>query len=324
LPKGGALFVTPYRVYNTDMSWISITISAYFLGAFAVLLDKFLLGSKRISSPQIYTFYAGIFGLGAFLFAPFGFSVPSVWQITISLVSGAVYVGGLLALNISISKAEASRVTPVVFSVVPIATYLISFGINDEKLTAAQLFGVALLIFGGLLISFDLPLKVNKRKFFAGFYTSCLAGLLLAIAYVMFKQVYIQQSFLNGFMWTRLGGFVGALFLLIVPVWRKGIFGSFRHAKKPSREHVSTGGIFVGNKMLGGLSSILLNKAFQLGSVTLVNSMVSLQYVFVLILVAIAAKKHPKVFAEKLLFWDWAQKVGAIAIVAVGMVLISR
>ena len=306
------------------MSWISITISAYFLGAFAVLLDKFLLGSKRVSSPQVYTFYVGIFGLGAFLFAPFGFSVPSFWQIIISLVSGAVYMGGIFSLNVSINKAEASRVTPVVFSVVPIASYLISYVLGNEKLSLMQLGGVMFLVIGGLLISFDLPLKINKKKFFAGFYTSCVAGILLAISYVMFKVVYSEQSFLNGFMWTRVGGFLLALLLLLVPTWRKSIFKSFSHAKKPTREHTQTGGIFIGNKILGGTSSILLNKAFQLGSVTLVNSMVSLQYVFVLILVAIASRKRPEVFAEKLSFWDWAQKVCAIAIIAGGMVLISR
>lgn len=306
------------------MTWIIVAISAYFLGAFAVLLDKFLLGSKRISSPQVYTFYMGIFGLGAFLFVPFGFNIPSNLQIAISLISGAIYIGGIFALNLSINKAEASRVTPVVFSVVPVATYLISFVVSDEKLTALQLAGVALLIMGGLLISFDLPLKLNKQKFFVGFYMSCLAGMLLAASYVMFKLVYVEQTFLNGFMWTRVGGFVGALLLLVVPVWRRAIFKSFTHAKKPSSEHVSTGGIFIGNKILGGLSSILLNRAFQLGSVTLVNSMVSLQYVFVLIFVAVAAKRHPKVFAEKLLFWDWAQKIGAIAIIATGMFFISK
>jgi cytochrome c biogenesis protein CcdA len=52
--------------------------------------------------------------------------------------------------------------------------------------------------------------------------------------------------------------------------------------------------------------------------------MVSLQYVFVLILVAIVSKKHKEIFAEKLSYWDWAQKIGAILIIAVGMVLISR
>ncbi|MDD5396842.1 MAG: hypothetical protein PHW24_02155 [Candidatus Moranbacteria bacterium] len=306
------------------VSWIFVAVSAYFLGAFAVLMDKFLLGSKRISSPQIYTFYVGIFGLGAFLFAPFGFNVPPIWQIVVSLVSGAIYIGGIFALNVSISKAEASRVTPVVFSVVPLASYLISFVVNNEKLTLAQLGGVVMLIVGGLLISFDLPLKKSQQKFFTGFYTSCLAGFLLAVSYVMFKIVYVEQAFLNGFMWTRVGGFLAALLLLLMPIWRREIFKSFSHAKKPSHENVSTGGFFVVNKIMGGLSSILLNKAFQLGSVTLVNSMVSLQYVFVLILVAVAARKKPNVFAEKLSFWDWAQKVSAIAIIAVGMFYISR
>lgn len=306
------------------MSWIVVAVSAYFLGAFAVLMDKFLLGSKRISSPQVYTFYVALFGLGAFMFAPFGFSIPSNLQIIVSLISGLIYMTGIFALIISINGAEASRVTPVVFSVVPIVTYLISIIIDRERLSMVQMSGVLFLIFGGLLISFDLPLKLNKKKFFKGFYTSCAAGVLLAISYVMFKQVYLEQSFLNGFMWTRVGGFLFALLLLMVPSWRKSILRSFAHAKKPARTHVATGGFFIANKVMGGLSSILLNKAFQLGSVTLVNSMVSLQYVFVLILVAIAARKHPEIFEEKLLFWDWAQKVMAIFIIAIGMIFVSK
>lgn len=305
------------------MTWILVATSAYFLGAFAVLLDKFLLGSKRVSSPQVYTFYVGVFGLGAFLFAPFGLSIPSSGQIYLSLFSGALYMAGIFALNLSINKAEASRVTPVVFSVVPLATYAISFLIKDEKLTLMQLGGVALLIFGGLLISFDLPLKLSKRKFFKGFYTSCLAGVLLAVSYVTFKMLSDEQTFFSGFIWMRIGGFVGVLLFLFLPTWRKAIFKSFTHAKKPSRTHVHTGGLFIANKILGGTSAILIYVAIGLGSVTLVNSMVSLQYVFVLLLVAIASRKHPEVFAEKLLFWDWAQKIAAIVVIAIGMFFVS-
>jgi drug/metabolite transporter (DMT)-like permease len=306
------------------MSWIIVAVSAYFLGAFAVLMDKFLLGSKRISSPQIYTFYVGIFGLGAFILAPFGFNIPSLGQIGISLVAGAIYIAGILGINIAISKAEASRVTPVVFSVVPIASYVISFTLYHEKLSPLQFVGALLLIFGGILISLEFPFTLNKKKFFVGFYVSCLAGILLAIAYVMFKIVYTEQAFLSGFMWTRVGGFLFALSFLIIPAWRKQIVKSFSHAKKPSQKNVSTGGYFVTNKLLGGASSILLNKAFQLGSVTLVNSMVSLQYVFVLILVAIASRKNPKVYAEKLQLSDWIQKISAIVIIAVGMIFITK
>jgi drug/metabolite transporter (DMT)-like permease len=303
------------------MSWIAISISAYFLGAFAVLLDKFLISSKRFSSAQVYTFYIGIMGLGALMFAPFGFVFPSWNQIFLSLVSGIIYMAGIFALYEAIGKAEASRVTPVVFSVVPLATYAISF-VWGDKMNAMQVIGAALLVFGGLLISFDLPLKLNKRKFFAGFYLSCLSGIFLAISYVLFKLVYESQTFLNGFMWTRIGAFVGVLLMFLVPSWRKAIFASFHAGKKNRKKHLGTGTIFVGNKIMGGVSSILLNKAFQVGSVTLVNSMVSLQYVFVLVLAALISKKHPKVFEEKLKFWDWMQKIAAIFVIAIGMYLI--
>lgn len=313
------------------MNWIAITISAYLFGALAVLADKFLLGSKRIACSQTYAFYVGLFGIGALIFAPLGFffpqlrlSVPGGNQIMLSLISGFFYMVAIAFLYEAIKRAEASRVTPVVFSVVPIATFIISMFLNLEKLNSTQFVGMAFLVFGGLLISFDLPLRLGKKKFFAGFYLACCSGLFFAIAYVMFKFVYNEQLFFNGFIWTRFGMFVGALSLLLVPKWRKAIFGSLSHAKKPKKQHLHTGGIFIGNKIMGGASSIMLNYAISVGSATLVNSMVSLQYVFVLALLAIFSRKYPKIFEEKLLFWDWMQKFGAILIIALGMVLISK
>jgi drug/metabolite transporter (DMT)-like permease len=294
-------------------------------------MDKFLLGSKRIASPQTYAFYVGLFGIGALVLAPLGFFftsmrlyVPSVFQIELSLVSGFFYMVAIAFLYNAIKKAEASRVTPVVFSVVPLATYFISIFLKNEQLSLIQLGGGLLLIIGGLLISFDLPLRLGKKKFFAGFYIACLSGIFFAIAYTIFTLVYAEQLFFNGFIWTRFGMFIGALGLLLVPKWRKAIFKSIARVKKPAKENLHTGGLFIANKITGGASSIMLNFALSLGSVTLINSMVSLQYVFVLLLVAIVAKHHPEVFDEKLLFWDWMQKFGAILIIAIGMVLILK
>ena len=304
------------------MIFIFAALGSYFLGALTVILDKFLLSSKRISSPPVYSFYVGVFGLFVLFFIPFGFSVPSLFQITISLVSGIIFSLGILALYFAIKKSEASRVTPVVGAVVPIVTYFLSTAFSKEQLFSLQILGVALLIFGGLLISFDLPLKMNKKKFFAGFYPSLFSGFLLAVAYFMFKLVYEEQSFLSGFVWTRIGCFLVVTGYFLVPSWRKEILGSFKNFKKPQKHHYQTGGIFVSNKILGGISSILLNWSIALGSVTLVNSLISSQYVFVLILAFLAHKKYPFVFEEKLLFWDWAQKIGAIVLIGIGVVLI--
>lgn len=305
------------------MTWLLIVVSAYLFGALSNVGDKFLLGSKRISSAPVYAFYVGVFGLGAFILAPFGLSIPNGNIMLFCLVSGALFLIGITFLYFAIERAEASRVIPVFGAVIPFASFIIAAVFGIEKLTMMQIFGAALLIFGGLLISFDLPLKLGKEKFFSGFYHACAAGFIVAIAYLMFKHISNSESFITWYIWTRVGVFAGALALLFVPTWKKNIFNSFSSAKKNKTHAAKTGGIFIGNKIIGGTSTLLLTYAIKLGSVTLINSLVSLQYVFVLAIVAILSRTRAHIFQEKLLFWDWAQKIAAIGIIAVGMFLIS-
>lgn len=336
--------------------FILAALSSYFLGALAVILDKFLLGSKRISSAPVYSFYIGISGLFVLFFIPFGFSVPSFFQIFLSLISGGFFSIGILFLYFAIQKGEASRVSPIVGAIIPIVTYSLSFAASNESFALVQIAGIILLIFGGLLISFDLPLKINptpsssilkstsmkylngllfqesaeysrrygasKRKFALGFWDCVWAGIFLAVAYFLFKFVYNEQTFLNGFIWTRIGCFAAIISYLLIPKWRKDIFNSFKSFKKPKKEGYQTGALFVSNKILGGISSILLNFAISLGSVTVVNSLVSSQYVFILALAFFAHKNYPFVFEEKLKFWDWTQKISAVALIGLGVVLI--
>jgi drug/metabolite transporter (DMT)-like permease len=305
------------------MIFIFVALGSYFLGALTVILDKFLLGSKRISSAPVYSFYIAVFGLFALFFIPFaGFSVPNSWQIFLSLLGGALFSYGILALYFAIQKSEASRVSPIVGAIIPVATYFLFLIFSSEKLVLIQIIGVALLIFGGLLISFDLPLKINKKKFFSGFYASILAGLFLTSAYFVFKFVYNEQTFFNGFIWTRIGGFLAVIIYFFIPRWRKEIFKSLQEFKEPKKKGYQTGALFVGNKILGGTSSILLNAAIAIGSVTLVNSLASSQYVFVLALAYFAHKKFPFIFEEKLYFWDWVQKIGAIVLIGIGAIFI--
>lgn len=302
--------------------FIFIALSSYFLSALAVILDKFLLGSKRISSAPVYSFYIGILGLAVLFFLPFGFYIPSAYQMLISVLSGAFFSLGILFLYFAIQKGEASRVLPIIGALIPTLTYFFSFLFSSEKFALLQVAGIVLLIFGGLLISFDLPLKINKRKFFAGFKDSVIAGTLLAVAYFIFKFVYSEQTFLNGFMWTRIGCFLAILSYLIVPSWRKDILKSLRGFRNPRRENYRTGVIFASNKIIGGMSSILFNLAISLGSVAVANSLVSAQYVFILFLAYAAHKKYPFIFKEKPHLWDWAQKAGAILLIGLGVVMI--
>lgn len=304
------------------MTWIIVTIFAYLFGAGANILDKFLLGSKRFSSAPVYAFYIGIFGLTSFMFAPLGLSVPAFGILMFCFFAGVLFLAGITMLYFAIERAEASRVVPVVGAIIPIATFLIAFFWQSENFTGGQIFGMVMLILGGLLISFDLPLKLGKKKFFTGFYWAIGAGVILAVTYLIFKEISFDENFATWYIWTRVGSAIGALILLVAPVWRRDIFASFVHAKKNKKHTYTTGYLFIANKVMGGISTFLFNFAITLGSVTLINSLVSLQYVFVLILAWILSKKYHGVFQEKLSFWDWAQKVGAIFIIAVGAVWI--
>lgn len=304
------------------MTWFLIALISYFFGAIANVLDKFLLGSKRISSAPVYAFYVGLFGLGAFILAPFGLTIPSGSIMVWCLVSGLIFSFGILLLFFAIERAEASRVTPVTGAVIPFSTFFMAAISGTEKLSLIEIIGLLLLIVGGLLISFDLPLKLGKKKLFSGFYYALGAGFFIAVAYLIFKNISEQESFITWYVWTRMGGFIGACILLLMPFWRKNIFKSFHSAKKNKKQAIATGGIFMGNKLMGGASTLMLNYAISLGSITLLNALVSVQYVFVLLIVFFLSKTKAHIFQEKLLFWDWAQKIAAIAIIGFGMFLI--
>ena len=111
------------------------------------------------------------------------------------------------------------------------------------------------------------------------------------------------------------------------PVFRKNIISSFRNLfekrKKKQKRNAGTIALFILNKIFGGSSSILLNYAIFLGSVSLIQAMSSIQFVFILTLVGIASIKYRRMFNEKLCFWDWAQKIGAVIIIAAGIGLLA-
>jgi drug/metabolite transporter (DMT)-like permease len=306
------------------MSWLIITLASYFLSALAIILDKFILGSKKVSSPPVYAFYIGLMGLGALLFAPFGFSIPPISQIILSLIAGSLFTYGILALYFAIKVGEAGRVAPLAGAIIPLGTYLLSILFFSEKASAVSFLGAVLLILGGLLISFDLPLKLDRKKFFPGFKFAVLSGLILAVAYSFLKLVYNEQDFFNGFIWTRLGSIFAIASFFAVPEWRKNILRSLNNFKRPKPSHIRTGALVVLNKIAGGTASILFNYAIALGSVTLVNALVASQYVFILILVAVFSIWHKEIFQEKLYFWDWAQKVAAIGIIGAGVYLVAN
>jgi len=305
------------------MHWLAITISARFLNAFGIILDKFLLTSKKVSHPSIYAFYSGILSSFVLVFIPFGFSLISFGQIFLSFFSGIIFIYGVLLLFFAIKENEASQVMPAVGAIIPIVTYFLSLFLFKESLNVMQVIGVFVLILGGLLISYDAENK-NGKNFFSGFYQSIGSGILLAIAFAFYKILYQNNNFLNIFVWTRFGLILGALSLFFIRPWRKMIFKSLANFKKPKKEHVHAGWLFLFTKTLNGLGSILLNYAIAIGSVTVVNALVSLEYAFLFLMGFGFAEFYPKIFKERKDFRSIAQKVLSLIIISAGIFLVSK
>jgi uncharacterized membrane protein len=301
--------------------WLFFTTLAYFFIALQVVLDKFLLSSRRVSHPSLYAFYSGLLSLFVLAFLPWGFHTVDWREGTLALVSGAIFVYGMLAMFYALETNEASRVAPVAGAVVPVVTYFLSLFFLKEQLNFVHLFGVALLILGGLFIS----LELRHKKLFPGFWPSLLSGIFLGIAFAIFKILYDWQgeSFLNVFIWTRFGLVLGGVSLLLYSDWRKKILGSFVGFHRNRSAHASTSVLFVLVKTIGGGGSILLNRGIALGSVTIVNALVSLEYAFIFLLGLLFSFWLPRYFKEK---WHWEniiQKVLSLIIISLGVVLVA-
>lgn len=306
------------------MSYIFITTFAYFLIALQTVLDKFMLSSKKVSHPAIYTFYTGILSVFTLLLVPWGFNYPGLFWSSSYIFFGVVFIYGIFCLFLAINRSEAGRVLPMVGAVIPIINYSIEYFFLGNSLEVLGILGVGLLVFGGIYISLELPLRIKQRSFFSGFYSSLIAGFLLATAFSAFSYFYDREkTFINVFVWTRLGLVVGSLSLLFFPFWRKIILSSLKNFKKDKQEKIKTGNLFLGNKILGGVGSILINYAISLSSATVVNALISIQYVFVFLIGIVFARVFPHFFQEK---HDWKnifQKLVAIGMIGIGIFLIS-
>jgi uncharacterized membrane protein len=302
------------------MSWLLIAIIAHFLFALVFVIDKFLL-SKTVLQPIVYAFYTGILQIFVLVLIPFGFAVPPSKQIIISFIAGALFTLAVLFLYKSFQMAEVSRITPIVGGAVPLFTLVLSYSFLEERLAANQLFAFSLLVLGGTVMFWPRRDKSAtgsvKAPLAKRLPLALLAALFFAGSFVLTKFIFIHQPFINGFIWIRLGGFLIAVLLFLWPGNRQIIFEATKALK------IRTVSLFFSDKALAGLAFILLNYAIYLGSVTLVNALQGVQYVFLLVMAIILSKKFPQILEEQVGRRVIFQKFIAILLIGLGLGMLA-
>jgi drug/metabolite transporter (DMT)-like permease len=300
------------------MSWLVISLLAYFIFAVVFLIDKYLLAGS-VKNPKLYTFYTGFLRISVVFLIPFiDFNFPGIWQIILSFFAGSMFIIALYWFFKGLQLFEPSRIVPAVGGVVPIFTFLLIFliSLGKEIPSTLDLLAFFILICGSLLISYE------KTKAFSWeiLRLSLVAAFFFTLFFVLAKYVYLTQSFLQGFIWISLGGFLTALLFLFSRELRDNLFKV--KLKVPKRVIM----IFVSNQAMGALSNFLQSWAVALAPlayVSVVNALQGVQYVFLLGLATILSVKFPKILREEVSREVIFYKIAAIFLIVLGLLLLA-
>jgi drug/metabolite transporter (DMT)-like permease len=319
--------------------WLAVAILSYFINAGVFAGDKFLL-SKKIHSSIAYAFYVGIWSfLNVFLLFldPW---VPNPQQFLLDMLAGLIFLATLIFWYKALHQSEATRVVPIVGALVPVFTFVLGYVFLGETLTERQLLAFAILIIGGVLISikhtkfYEVEAVVNRVRTVFGntlggihaayrptqrlIVNSVVAALFFAGFYVLIKYIYTTQPFVGGFVWSRLGSFVGVHLMLFIPSWRKLIFDkNIGQSARPKNLF-----LFFFIRILAAVAFILLNRAVSLGNVALINSLQGVQYIFLFFIVLFLSSKYPKVLKEEVGGGVLFQKIVGALLITIGLYML--
>jgi drug/metabolite transporter (DMT)-like permease len=289
--------------------WLSLAILAQLITAGTVIIDKYVLLNKgHIGTPVVYAFYVSLLSGFVMVLVPFGYiAFPTTQVVLLSLATAITYILSLILLYRALKGAVPSDVVPVIGAIAAIASFVFGFFVLHQDLPSSFILSFILLIVGTLIIShFQFTAKL--------FVTVLCAGMLFGLSSVLVKLVFLETTFIDGFFWSRMANVLGALVLLLWPGNWHAIVGGGKHTKGHIRW------IVVVNKALSGLAFVLTLRAIQLGSVTIVNALAGLQFIFLFVLALLFAGTYPQMFrAEVKRKHSLFHKLLATLCIAVGM-----
>jgi drug/metabolite transporter (DMT)-like permease len=297
------------------MLWLVITIIAYLFGAITHLFDKYLLKKTMMPNPGALTFYIGALGILGLALAPWGFSMIGYQQIALDLLGGIIYLAAILFFFYALNRADVSQVASLIGGLTPLFILLWGFLLKSQMLNPAQLIAFALIVSGSFVIGLEKRKGHLLAKSALGL--SLLSAFLFSCAHLLSQFIYLQQGFINGFIWVRLGGLLGAFLLLLLPQVRKSVLGDL---KKPSKGKAL---VFITGQTCGALNFILFNYAFTLGPLALIAALQGLQYIFLFLMVLFLTWKLPQIIQEKITPHLILQKSISIALIAIGIGILA-
>ena len=298
------------------MLWLFTALASYICFAVSAIFVKYLVSRVALGS-KTFVFYMGILGMLVFLLIPFvHFSVPSPFQILLSIGAGITLAYSTFCLLEGLQKFEASRIVPAVGGLVPIFTFLFVFILSkgEETLSFFQFLSFILLMGGIVLLTLEKGLMINKPSL----RIALTAAFFIALSFVMTKYVYLHQPFWSGLIVMRIGGLLLSVwFLLFSKEVQREVFQFKRQPIAP---------IFLLSQMVGAGAEVLRNGAIflvPLAMLPFINALQGVEYAFLLVFTFFMSRYFPHVLKEETAPKIMRQKVFAMACIVFGLIIIA-
>ena len=236
-------------------------------------------------------------------------SLPSLYVIGVALISSTTFICEIFLLYTALSEGHASDIMPIVGGVAALTTALCAYQWLYTDLPRAVVPGFVLMVIGMFLIS-RFRLTWRQRRLVV------LAGIFFGVTAFLTKLVFLEANFLNGFFWTRMTYVLGALLLLTVSANRRAIFHGYSGSSSGTKWLVLCG------KMLSGTAGVLVLLAISLGSVSIVQALTGLQFVFLLLIAFLFRGRFPGVLGGELHPAGFRHKLVGIISIMFGLALL--
>lgn len=302
--------------------WAIIAAAGHICNGAAFVIDKSLL-STSFKRAATYAGTVGFLGVFAVVLFFFGAGLPHGSGWITSSIAGASFVLALWLFFRALSMCEASRVVPIVGSLIPILTFVGTFFFLGEMLSLRQSIGFLFLIIATVILAGG---SSSKRITKSALISAIFSALLFAISSVTIKMGYDNDGFLTTFTFSRIVGAVAAFILVAMdPAATKELLLAIFPPKaaqplpgqpKPKRAALA---LVLTGQSLGAGGFVLVQYAISLGSAAMVNAMQAIQYAFLVLVGFILAKRAPKLLGEDTTESALLRKSMAILIVAVGL-----
>ncbi len=296
------------------MAWLLFALGGYLCNAASTTVDTVLL-RRSIPQPVRYAAYVGLASIFALVLAPWGFAVPPTGWIGVSVLTGLTFIGSLAIIFRFIQRFEPSRAVPVYGAVMVVVLFAAERYLLSASFSPAELLAAGLLLAGTFLLAYRHGKPVAVVEFAV---LAAAAGAASALYFFLAKIVFTELGFVNGFIWTRMAAFAGAVVLWCA------LRRSWRSAESSSqRLGLGFGTVVLANRLVAGVGSVFVNAAVSLASPALVNALRGVEYGFLFLIALGLTVVAPKLLAEELRAPRLIEKIAGLLAVGAGLALLA-